>query len=111
MKTIKAIVVDDEENARLIIKNFIADYCPTVEIIDEAEDVKSAVKLINKNQVDLVFLDIEMPQFDIIVSNPPYVCESEKAEMRTNVLDFEPHLALFVPNNNSLIFYERIARK
>jgi two-component system LytT family response regulator len=53
MKTIKAIVVDDEENARLIIKNFIADYCPTVEIIDEAEDVKSAVKLINKNQVDL----------------------------------------------------------
>jgi release factor glutamine methyltransferase len=56
-----------------------------------------------------VFLDFEMPQFDIIVSNPPYVCESEKAEMRTNVLDFEPHLALFVPNNNSLIFYERIA--
>lgn len=61
MKTIKAIVVDDEENARLIIKNFIAEYCPSVEIIDEAEDVKSAVKLINKNQVDLVFLDIEMP--------------------------------------------------
>lgn len=61
MKTIKAIVVDDEENARLIIKNFVAEYCPSVEIVDEAEDVKSAVKLINKNQVDLVFLDIEMP--------------------------------------------------
>jgi two-component system, LytTR family, response regulator len=61
MKTIKAIVVDDEENARLIIKNFIGEYCPSVEIIAEAEDVKSAVKLINKNQVDLVFLDIEMP--------------------------------------------------
>lgn len=61
MKTIKAIVVDDEENARLIIKNFVAEYCPSVEIVNEAEDVKSAVKLINKNQVDLVFLDIEMP--------------------------------------------------
>ncbi len=61
MKKIKAIVVDDEENARLIIKNFVSEYCPLVEIIDEAEDVKSAVKIINKNHVDLVFLDIEMP--------------------------------------------------
>lgn len=61
MKTIKAIIVDDEENARLILKNFVSEYCPSVEIIAEAEDVKSAVKLINKNEVDLVFLDIEMP--------------------------------------------------
>lgn len=61
MKTIKAIIVDDEENARQILHNFIAEYCPNVEIIAEAEDVKSAVKLINKNEVDLVFLDIEMP--------------------------------------------------
>lgn len=61
MKILKAIIVDDEENARLIIRNFITEYCPSVEIIDEAEDVKSAVKLINKNHVDLVFLDIEMP--------------------------------------------------
>ena len=58
MKTIKAIIVDDEENARLILKNFVSEYCPSVEIIAEAEDVKSAVKLINKNEVDLVFLDI-----------------------------------------------------
>ncbi|WP_445453238.1 LytR/AlgR family response regulator transcription factor [Flavobacterium sp. 25HG05S-40] len=61
MKTIKAILVDDEENARLILNNFISEYCPNVEIIAEAEDVKAAVKLINKNEVDLVFLDIEMP--------------------------------------------------
>ena len=61
MKTIKAIIVDDEENARLILKNFVFEYCPSVEIIAEAEDVKSAVKLINKNEIDLVFLDIEMP--------------------------------------------------
>ncbi|MBP6230943.1 MAG: peptide chain release factor N(5)-glutamine methyltransferase [Paludibacteraceae bacterium] len=49
-------------------------------------------------------------QFDTIVSNPPYVCENEKNEMQANVLDFEPHLALFVPNDNPLKFYKAIAQ-
>ena len=48
-------------------------------------------------------------QFDIIVSNPPYVMDSEKALMRTNVLDHEPHLALFVPDGDPLKFYKAIA--
>lgn len=48
--------------------------------------------------------------FDLIVSNPPYIAQSEKKEMDTNVLNFEPHLALFVPDENPLIFYEKIAR-
>lgn len=48
-------------------------------------------------------------QFDIIVSNPPYVMDSEKALMRTNVLDHEPHLALFVPDNDPLLFYRAVA--
>lgn len=47
-------------------------------------------------------------QYDIIVSNPPYVCESEKNEMRANVLDYEPSTALFVPDNDPLIFYRKI---
>jgi release factor glutamine methyltransferase len=47
--------------------------------------------------------------FDVIVSNPPYVTESEKNDMESTVLDFEPHLALFVPDDNALLFYERIA--
>ena len=47
-------------------------------------------------------------QFDIIVSNPPYVCESEKSEMRANVLDYEPSSALFVSDNDPLIFYRKI---
>jgi release factor glutamine methyltransferase len=46
--------------------------------------------------------------FDIIVSNPPYVLESEKVSMRANVLDFEPHLALFVPDSNALIYYDAL---
>ncbi len=47
--------------------------------------------------------------FDVIVSNPPYVCESEKVLMHRNVLDFEPGLALFVPDDDPLRFYKRIA--
>lgn len=48
-------------------------------------------------------------QFDIIVSNPPYVMESEKALMRPNVLEHEPHLALFVPDDDPLLFYRAVA--
>ena len=47
--------------------------------------------------------------YDIIVSNPPYVKESEKELMEENVLAYEPHTALFVDDNNPLIFYQRIA--
>lgn len=48
-------------------------------------------------------------KYDIIVSNPPYVMDSEKALMRTNVLDHEPHLALFVPDDDPLKFYKALA--
>ena len=50
MSTIKALIVDDELNARSLLRNFIEDHCPEIEIIADAEDVKSAVKIINKNQ-------------------------------------------------------------
>ena len=48
-------------------------------------------------------------QFDIIVSNPPYVRNLEKSEIKPNVLEFEPHLALFVEDNDALLFYRKIA--
>ncbi len=47
--------------------------------------------------------------FDVLVSNPPYVMDSEKALMRPNVLEHEPHLALFVPDSDPLVFYRSIA--
>ena len=50
-----------------------------------------------------------LPKFDIIVSNPPYVPEENKFQMRPNVLQYEPHIALFVPDNDPLIFYKAIA--
>ena len=51
-----------------------------------------------------------LPKFDVIVSNPPYICESERAAMRSNVLDFEPAEALFVPDEDPLRFYRAVAR-
>ena len=56
-----------------------------------------------------IFNDIDLKtSFDLIVSNPPYVLESEKALMKNNVLDYEPHLALFVSDKDALIYYKRI---
>lgn len=52
----------------------------------------------------------DIGKFDIIVSNPPYVMESEKALMRSNVLEHEPHLALFVSDDDPLIFYRAVAQ-
>ena len=51
-----------------------------------------------------------LPKFDVIVSNPPYICESERVLMRTNVKDFEPAEALFIPDDDPLRFYAAIAR-
>jgi release factor glutamine methyltransferase len=53
--------------------------------------------------------EVEFPELDIIVSNPPYVRETEKNLMEKNVLEYEPELALFVPDEKPLIFYEQIA--
>ena len=68
------------------------------------------------NEVNVTFIqknileteDLEQ-KFEIIVSNPPYVRELEKQEIKKNVLDNEPHLALFVEDNDALIFYRKIA--
>jgi release factor glutamine methyltransferase len=66
--------------------------------------------------IDFVVLDFldkpqqeQLPSVDIIVSNPPYVTQAEKKEMRQNVTDYEPAAALFVPDNDPLIFYKAIA--
>lgn len=65
---------------------------------------------VNFQVADIFFDEIEgFGSFDIVVSNPPYICESEKAAMRPNVLNYEPAIALFVPDNDPLRFYRRIA--
>lgn len=81
---------------------------------------KKAIEMAKRNAINnnvdvtFVFLDILETDiltcsFDIIVSNPPYVRNLEKQEIKKNVLDYEPHLALFVDDNDALIFYRKIA--
>lgn len=87
------------------------------------DDSESALQTAKKNaanlQVDVHFnkinilhpnVDHQLPPFDLIVSNPPYIPESDKLEMAKHVLDFEPHQALFVTNNDPLQFYKAIVR-
>lgn len=59
-------------------------------------------------QQDILCPDDEKGEWEIIVSNPPYIPDAEKIEIQPNVLNFEPHLALFVPDNDPLLFYRKI---
>ena len=61
-------------------------------------------------QRDVLLASPAGERFDVIVSNPPYITEAEKQDMEANVLDWEPGLALFVPDDDPLRFYRRIAR-
>lgn len=90
----------------------------TVFAIDVAENaLATAKKNAYKNKVAITFIsknilettDLQQ-QFDIIVSNPPYVRNLEKHEIKKNVLDYEPHLALFVEDDDALLFYRKIAQ-
>lgn len=85
------------------------------DISEEALEVAQLNADKNKCFVHWTTFDIlndswEGEPFDIIVSNPPYVRECEKAQIHNNVLNYEPHLALFVPDQNPLQFYKKITR-
>ena len=85
-----------------------------IDVSQKALSIAKKNTILNQCKVEFIQLDIlkqdlnNLPQLDIIVSNPPYVLESDKAKMDENVLNFDPHLALFVENNNPLLFYKRI---
>ena len=95
--------------------------CPLWQIsaIDISSDaLKVAQENAIRNEVVINFREADIlnhqalhfvQKFDLIISNPPYICEEEKSEMEANVLDYEPHQALFVPNDNPLLFYRSIA--
>ena len=96
-----------------LLKNSVVT---AVDVSEKALEVAKKNAKANNVNVRFVLDDILNPQnpklidnqYDIIVSNPPYVCESEKSEMRANVLDYEPSSALFVSDNDPLIFYRKI---
>lgn len=84
------------------------------DISDAALSVASAQPFVIPNSPVFLNADVLAPPpsigpFDLVVSNPPYIMEREKALMRGNVLDYEPHLALFVPDDDPLRFYRGVA--
>jgi release factor glutamine methyltransferase len=89
----------------------------TVDAFDVSEKaLETAQQNATRNNLDIHFEAVDIlnaPAFnkkwDIIVSNPPYITENEKDSILSNVLDHEPHLALFVPDNDPLLFYREIA--
>jgi len=97
-------------------------YLPGAEVTaidNSAEALELAQKNAEINHAEIVFKNLDMlneqqwkdiGDFDIIVSNPPYVLESEKALMQPNVLEYEPSTALFVPDSDPLMYYDAIFR-
>lgn len=69
VKKIRSVIVEDESAAREVLKNYLSKYCPQVEVIGEAQNIKEAVPLLHDLQPQLVFLDVEMPfgnAFDVL---------------------------------------------
>ena len=98
-----------------IKKNIPNAYVTSIDVSEAAISV--AKKNAEDNNVEINFLQIDfldegnykdLAKFDLIISNPPYIPEKEKAILNKNVVDFEPHLALFVPDNDHLLFYKKI---
>lgn len=87
------------------------DICPLA-LKQAKENANNLKAIVSFSRVDILNSEEtkSLEMYDVIVSNPPYVLESDKALMANNVLDNEPHLALFVPDNDALKFYTRIAQ-
>lgn len=97
-------------------KNLPFAHVTALDISTDALEVANENAFLNKTNIEFIEGDIlnsqfSIPnsQFSIIVSNPPYITQKEKIEMQKNVLNFEPHLALFVSDDNPLLFYNAIA--
>lgn len=85
-----------------------------VDISEEALQTATSQSLEEGRSPEFVRMDIldvpeQFKEVDLILSNPPYIRDSEKALMRSNVLDYEPHIALFVPDSDPLLFYRAVS--
>ncbi len=94
------------ENAK---RNGVQVKTSKVDVLDINANSNSQLSTVNFQLSTLTSHLSPLTSYNIIVSNPPYICEEEKAEMERNVLEHEPRLALFVPDDDPLLFYMRIA--
>ena len=98
-----------------LAKNLPAASVTAIDVSKTALKIANANARLNKVSVNFLYQDIlsseNLPgEYDVIVSNPPYVRELEKQEMHRNVLENEPHLALYVKDDDPLIFYRKITK-
>jgi len=99
-----------------LAKHLESSHITAIDVSSSALET-AKVNTVNNSLANVEFLEMDFlkekyileGEFDMIVSNPPYIAQSERPNISTNVLDFEPELALFVPDDNALIFYEKIA--
>jgi two-component system, LytTR family, response regulator len=76
---IKSVIIEDESAAREVLKTYLTKYCPQVQLVGEAQNIKEAVPLIENTQPQLVFLDVEMPYgnaFDVLEACKAYQFET-----------------------------------
>ena len=121
---------DEKENISLIdigtgsgcipiaVKKWLKEInASAVDISEEALQLALINSIEQQVLVDFIHLDFlkenewrQLAKYDIVVSNPPYIRQSEKETMNKNVLNYEPHIALFVPNEDPLLFYKALAK-
>ena len=98
-----------------LAKHFADAVIFAFDVSEKALQVAESNAVLNKVKVNFIHDDVLNPHseifsqpVDLVVSNPPYVCEKERKTMENNVLDWEPENALFVPDGNPLLFYRQI---
>ena len=98
-------------------KNLPSSKVIALDVSEAALEIARINAITNKTNIQCTLFDFldesrwpELMLFDIIISNPPYIPDKEKSLLDKNVVDHEPHTALFVPDNNPLLFYEKIAK-
>lgn len=98
-----------------IKKNIPTAEISSLDVSTKALDIAKQNAIENNTEINFFQFDFlqdqnfnSLPKYDVIVSNPPYIPQNEKTILDKNVTDYEPHLALFVPDNDRLLFYKKI---
>ncbi len=99
-----------------IKKNMPAAIVSAIDVSEGALKLAEQNARLHNTRINFMHVDFleesswdQLPQYHLIISNPPYIPVKEKKKLARNVLDYEPHLALFVPDKDPLLFYDKIA--
>ena len=97
---LKTILVDDEKTSRDILRNYLTKYCKNITVLGEAENIQEAIKLTEKHQLDLIFLDVEMPYGNAF----DFIEQIEKPEFEIVFVTAYDHYAIDALNNHAAYY-------